>query len=317
MKQIISIIVPVYNAEQSIKRCLDSLLGQSIQNFIIYVVNDGSTDDTLKVLKNYENNSKIKIINQKNEGVSRARNRALKEVATAYVAFVDADDYVTQDYLRHMIEGYNNKLVDLVIEQSTNREKNSIIISSKAMRRLIGRNGVGGYLWNKLFKTKIIKKNNLTFKNNLKIAEDLVFCEEYLLHCNFVSFLPYSDYIYLRDSNSTSNKGQLVNYTSEFYINYNYALKELLKLIPKQYKKLSSDLMAEICNVNFDYFRMLKLQRKDANFEINHAMSEILLNRRKFMMSRNVEKKRKIMLLVFSFSPRIITMIDKINARRK
>ena len=101
----ISVIIPVYNAEQYIKRCLNSVLNQTFNDYEIIMVNDGSTDGSLEILKKYESqNSKLKVITQKNLKAAAARNSGLKYASGEYIAFIDADDYVHNDYLRILYE---------------------------------------------------------------------------------------------------------------------------------------------------------------------------------------------------------------------
>ncbi|MCC4346848.1 glycosyltransferase family 2 protein [Limosilactobacillus reuteri] len=314
MKPLISIIIPAYNVEKSIKKCLDSLLSQTFSKFKIYIVNDGSTDNTLKILRSYKNNSKIEVINQKNQGVSVARNNALIRVKTPYIAFVDADDYVKKDYLTHLIQGFSDRSIDLVIDQiKCDVSTIKVVKADQIMSQLFKKDGLGGFLWNKLFRTNIIKNNGIFFDQTLKIAEDLVFCETYLTYCNFVTILPYNDYFYVRSFGSISNKEKLTNYTITFYDNYIQALELLLRIMKTQYGKLSNDIRAEICNVNFDYFRMLKLQDRYSSTNVNIILDKILHNRTPFFKSYNIGFKRKIMLILFILNPKIITFIDRLN----
>ena len=93
----VSIIIPVYNAEKYLKRCLDSVLSQTLKDIEIICVNDGSTDNSIQILKEY--GSKIKVINQENQGLSVARNTGLKEAKGEFVAFLDSDDYYNKEYI--------------------------------------------------------------------------------------------------------------------------------------------------------------------------------------------------------------------------
>ena len=100
---LISIIVPVYNAESTLIRCLNSLLKQSFEDFELLVVNDGSTDNSLKILRDYERiDDRIVIINKLNGGVSSARNAGLEVVKGEWVAFCDSDDYVEPEFTTNL-----------------------------------------------------------------------------------------------------------------------------------------------------------------------------------------------------------------------
>ena len=115
-----SIIIPAYNAENSIQKSIDSILNQTYNNYEIIVVNDGSTDNTINLI---EKNSKIKIINQKNLGVSSARNTGIENAKGDFIAFIDADDYIEKNYLEefnNIIEKYNPDLIICGINESNN-----------------------------------------------------------------------------------------------------------------------------------------------------------------------------------------------------
>ena len=111
-----SVIIPVYNAQKTLKRCLDSLLGQAREDVEIILINDGSSDRSGAIIEDYRNRyPNIRAVAQENSGVSAARNRGLDEAKGTYITFVDSDDYVSDDYFRVMDEagekedsGYNS-----------------------------------------------------------------------------------------------------------------------------------------------------------------------------------------------------------------
>lgn len=95
VNQLISIIMPVYNAEKYLNRSIESVMNQTYKNIEIILVNDGSTDASLTICSNYQKaDSRIKLINQKNSGVSAARNRGIDEATGTYIMFIDSDDYI-------------------------------------------------------------------------------------------------------------------------------------------------------------------------------------------------------------------------------
>lgn len=125
----ISVIVPAYNAEKTINRCLESIVKQTISNFKVYVVNDGSTDSTATILDNYKNDGRFNIIHISNSGVSAARNTALQLVDTDYVTFIDSDDYVDKNYLQDLIGGFVDEDIDMVAtdRKYLNEDLNSLV----------------------------------------------------------------------------------------------------------------------------------------------------------------------------------------------
>lgn len=115
MNKKISVIVPCYNAEKYLEKCLDSIINQTYKNLEIICVNDGSTDNTLKLLKNYaDTDDRIKVIDQQNSGTSKARNNAFKLVTGSYVAFVDCDDWIDTTAFEKSVEKIEKYNCDLV-----------------------------------------------------------------------------------------------------------------------------------------------------------------------------------------------------------
>lgn len=201
MKQpAISIIVPVYNAEKYLRRCIDSIISQSLTNFELILVDDGSSDHSPQICDEYASrDNRIKLIHKKNAGVSAARNDGLDIAQGEFITFVDSDDWVDEGYLECQ---YENKTFDYVIGTFINEPNGKI-------RKLRSKTFVGerlkdyvsisylsnGYPWGKLFKSKIIKDNSIKFKN-IKVYEDLLFCLEYARNCTSICCTANAHYHY-------------------------------------------------------------------------------------------------------------------------
>ena len=111
-----SVIIPVYNAKRTLKRCLDSLLGQKREDVQIILINDGSSDGSHAILEDYGSRfPNVRAVHQENAGVSAARNRGLDEAEGKYITFVDSDDYVSEDYFRAMDEAGEKEDSDLIV----------------------------------------------------------------------------------------------------------------------------------------------------------------------------------------------------------
>lgn len=115
----LSIVVPVYNVETYLKRCLESILACKLTDYEVILVNDGSTDNSFNICLDFEKRySEIKVINQKNGGLSNARNSGLKEAKGTYIAFIDSDDYIISENFSRVIEKLKNirkKSIDIVV----------------------------------------------------------------------------------------------------------------------------------------------------------------------------------------------------------
>lgn len=188
----ITIIVPVYNGESYVKRCVDMLLNQDYQNFEIIVVNDGSTDKTQEVLeKKYKENSKVRVISTNNQGVSTARNIGINASTGEYLLFVDSDDQLVPNALQRLNEQlikYNSELLIFGFSVfGDSRRKNDTYVLKKFekdfrnenkefIRALLSTNdNILGYAWRAVYSTYFLKVNDIKFEKQLKISEDYLF----------------------------------------------------------------------------------------------------------------------------------------------
>ena len=169
---LISIIVPAYNVEKYIKTCLDSIIIQTYSNFEVIVINDGSTDQTEKILNEYESNPKIRIFSQKNGGLSAARNQGLNLANGELVCFIDSDDSVKSDYLEKLAAPFfEDSNIDITVcgyqEKFENSEINHVLKSQKITGAqatkdlLIKKQDFNILAWNKLYRKNLFSNNHI------------------------------------------------------------------------------------------------------------------------------------------------------------
>ena len=214
---LISIIVPAYNVEKYIKACLDSLINQTYSNFEIIVINDGSTDQTEKMLNEYESNPKIQIFSQKNGGLSAARNQGLKLANGELVCFIDSDDSVKSDYLEKLVApffedsgvditvcGYQEKFEKSVINHVLKSQK---ITGAQATKDLLIRQQDFDVLaWNKLYRKSLFTDYNIEYPVG-QIHEDNLTTYKLFSHAQKVVYISDILYIYQRThSEITKNR---------------------------------------------------------------------------------------------------------------
>ena len=186
---LVSIIVPAFNAESTIERCVDSLLGQTYKNIEVIVVNDGSKDKTLDIVRKYSD-KRLKILTQENQGLSATRNRALESANGEFVAFCDSDDFVYPEWLNNYVENISDD-IELICQGF---ECDKILIDELKDTRIFGLNYKGdvkegvlqlnkiysfGYTVVKLFRRNIIESNKLRFDVSYNYWEDQEFCFKY------------------------------------------------------------------------------------------------------------------------------------------
>ena len=206
---IISIIVPVYNAEKHLDKCINSILNQTFRDFELILVNDGSTDNSKVICENYSRKDKrVKVISKKNEGVSIARNKGIDVARGKYIMFADSDDWINRDMMENMFKGIQS--VDLVV-CGTNIISNEKVETSNLVNKLaLDKKSTGQCIkyiidevqhrcvWNKIYKTQIIKDNNLKFFDDVKCGEDSIFNFMYFEKINSIKVISEAYYNYNR-----------------------------------------------------------------------------------------------------------------------
>ena len=205
---LISVIVPAYNVEKYIKTCLDSLINQTYSNFEIIVINDGSTDQTEKILNEYESNPKIRIFSQKNGGLSAARNQGLNLANGELVCFIDSDDSVKSDYLEKLAAPFfEDSNIDITVcgyqEKFENSEINHVLKSQKITGAqatkdlLIKQQDFNILAWNKLYRKKLFSNNHIEYPAG-QIHEDNLTTYKLFSHAQKVFYISDVLYIYQR-----------------------------------------------------------------------------------------------------------------------
>lgn len=212
-KPILSIIVPIYNTEKYLDRCITTILNQTLKNIELILINDGSTDSSLKIIKKYEKiDNRIKIIDQLNVGLSSTRNKGIKIAKGKYIAFVDSDDYIdNKKAYELMVKIAEQKKSEIVIgnylfvneknqlwprydknifTNPLNFKKNSFLKNKKIFYDSLSQG-----VWNKIYKRTFITQNNLKFPDGL-IFEDTPFSLEVVSLSKKISILPINVYNY-------------------------------------------------------------------------------------------------------------------------
>lgn len=215
MENKISIIVPTYNCEDTLEKCLFSIQDQSYRDFEVIIVDDGSTDNTKFLCKFFTDHDKRFIYFYKqNDGVSVARNFGIKLCTGKYITFVDSDDYIARDHLKNLILPFLNMKVDLTIsalkyetvkgkELLTTKAVSQSFSGSEALLNTFRVKGIEGIVANKLFKRKLIEAHGIFFDEEINKYEDHLFCCHYLTFCKEVFFNGEETYHYIKHKKST------------------------------------------------------------------------------------------------------------------
>lgn len=208
----ISVIVPVYNVEKYLCKCIDSILCQTFADFEVLLIDDGSSDRSGIICNEYSlKDSRVRVFHQENKGVCAARNLGLEMKIAPWFTFIDSDDYVSPNYLSNLISmATNGSEIDLI--QSSHIVKDSCIeMPQRCVNNRIITNDMGvilkkirGLCCCKLFKTSIERTFQIRFDIGISIAEDLCFVLNYLKHVSLVCFTEDIDYYYvIREGSAT------------------------------------------------------------------------------------------------------------------
>ncbi len=206
---LISVIVPVYCAEETIERCLCSIVEQTYSNLEIILVNDGSIDNSGEICNSWARKDKrIHVIHQENQGVSNARNTALDMCCGDYIGFVDSDDWIEPAMYQTLVLnavkfhseisicGYvtNEKAVDCFKMDATEK----LLSTKEAIQFLLGQKSFQGFTWNKLFSKKLIEENRLRFCKDIQYGEDWIFTGSTILAAKQIVYTEKPFYHYIQ-----------------------------------------------------------------------------------------------------------------------
>lgn len=219
MKPLVSIIVPVYNGEKCVERCLCSIRNQTYKNIEVLVINDGSTDHTERILSRFEeSDSRFRIIRKENSGVSDSRNTAIMQAKGEFLQFVDCDDWIVKDATESLVKAACDHQCDMVITDFYRVIGHAIIhkghipvtgpITRKEYAEYMMKapaNFYYGVLWNKFFRTEVVRRQGLLCSTELDWCEDFKFNLEYLQYVNRIYVMQKPIYYYVK------TKGSLVD----------------------------------------------------------------------------------------------------------
>lgn len=242
MEDLISIIVPIYNAEKYIEKCIESILSQTYKNLEIILIDDGSPDKCGDICDKYAKEDKrIKVIHKKNEGVSVARNIGIDTSNGKWIAFIDADDWIEKEYICDLINKAKEQNADIAlctynrvtgknIEKINNVSKKKEFNAEEYLIMALNPQTGFGYSWIKLFKKSIIKDTR--FDGSLLVAEDALFNIQISKNMNKAVALSENLYNYRNNENSVVKK-----FDDKYADKYLNAMKKNKKYIFENYQK--------------------------------------------------------------------------------
>ena len=316
---LITVIVPVYNVEKYLRRCLDSIIGQTYQNLEILCIDDGSIDNSGEICEQYAaRDARIKVIHQENQGLSTARNRGLDAAEGEYIAFVDSDDYILEDMYKKMLAKLLDYNVDLCVcqwqyEFSDGRQvvkKQNIdpaIYGRKASLEFARFLYMGNYesgvvvaAWNKLYRRALFD----TIRFEGRIHEDEAFSGRIMAKNISVYVMEEQFYVYAQNGDSLTNKPFSAN--KFFFLDALAERRELFK--SDAFIRQETELL--YCNMYIEYC----LRARKEGVAVSHPEKYRQIFRQMFSSLRRDGKagiKFRLRMMLFSFSPSLYRFFTK------
>jgi len=319
-KIILSIILPVYNVEEYLEKSLDSILNQSYKEYEFIIVDDGSKDNSLGIIKRYSSKFKnFKFISQDNKGVSAARNIALENAEGEYILFVDSDDFLEKDMIEKIISTALNTKADIVISNYyLFYDENNYIKFIKDMPKfhlyesfeiidMILNNKIQGQLWNKLFKSTLLKNNDFFFEEG-RYIQDIFPVFKVVNKSNKIAYIDEGLYFYRQRETSTVHKKNK-KLTEDYY----HAMKSIITYIEENNINVNKYSLRIFKGYVFSYFiyhytnedlnNNYKAFKKSNYIDINVHLKEII-----FLRRFNIKDKIRIFLWklgIFNFLKKV------------
>lgn len=300
----ISIIVPIYNVEKYLNKCVDSLLNQTYKNLEIILVDDGSPDNCFKICEDYSKNENIVVIHKENGGLSDARNYGLKEASGKYVMFIDSDDFVENDMVEYLYKILKDNNADVSIcnynlfyeDNSLNNkigveiESDLILNKYEALNLLLEDKIIQSFAWNKLYKRTLF--DGITYPKG-KIMEDVGTTYKLFTKAEKIVVGKEPKYNYLQRSGSI-----LHHKKAKYYIDYFDLSYKRYKDLIKENKKLENNYL-KMLYLSFDILLVEdeNVQEYLMQIDIMKIINDIYskMNEQKIVLPRNAKIKKIIL----------------------
>lgn len=318
----VSLIIPAYNVEKYIEKCILSILNQTHKNLEVIAVDDGSVDKTGKILDAISKiDNRVLVIHKENAGVSVARNVGLEICKGDYVVFVDGDDYLDPDYVTYMLSLVKQTNAEFCLSKCCHTKKGERQSKSEIVKKYCPAEATALLLspevivgcWNKIFERSFLEKNKLRFSTSLFYGEGLSFITTAAQLSNGVGVGNRRVYYYRRNNEASA--------TSKFSIDKLYNGEKALKIIADQLivnnQKVKTMLNLHMCLFYLGAISKIKVNGVEKEYKetCKKWLSYIRKNTFKLLPSKNVSVYRKLMLIMACISPSVLAKLDVL--RRK
>lgn len=315
---LISVIVPIYNVEKYLEKCIESIINQSYKNLEIILINDGSPDSSKEICEKYRQiDSRIVLINKKNGGLSSARNAGLKNATGEIIVCVDSDDWINKDMIRVMyqnLEKYNADLsvCNFEIKDASGKsdikkftEQIEILNKEQAMQYAILPEKFYGFAWNKMYRKSILK--DMLYDESIRKGEDSPFTCQYISRCEKIVYQDIPLYYYRQDTVSISrskfNEGKMT--VLKAYSDILHLLEEQKfsqKTIDLQKVQYANQMLSLLVNI-------IETDRKKYKSNIHELKKKMKEYKKYYVHSKNIDKLHKITYLCGTWSEHLVVIL--------
>ena len=310
---LVSVIMPVYNAEEFLDKSVSSVINQTYKNLEILLIDDCSTDNSYNILKEYANkDNRIKLFhNEQNKHVSATRNVGIKNATGKYLYFIDSDDFIDNDYIEHLVKTAEKENADIVVNMHiykyyNNKKRLHNYTKTFYEKKHLNQNELwivkrSSVVWNKLYKRDLQEAYNILFPENVKLFEDSYFDIIMISRAKNIVFANANSFYNYRIDNQnslTKNINQAIIFDNAFYI-----IKEMFNYFKKYNlldKKSIYDITILESSIFEDNYYMYSIKQREENYQkvrnfILNIKNDILLNKNLYLDSEidfinNIEK---------------------------
>ena len=295
----ISIIVAAYNAEAYLAKGIEGILNQSFEAFELLLVDDGSTDSTGVICDEYaRKDSRIHVYHEKHQGVAHARQVGINNACGIYTIHIDADDHISRNMLEEMYNSAKDSGADILIcdymevnkHVTTYHTQQPTFLTPVGIANDMIEGKLYGALWNKLIRTSCFQDNNVCFREDLTMREDMFFVFDVLPYCSKIAYLPDAFYSYDKTSNASSLTNTYLSEDKKYYVQelkwHETALKNTL--VNKKNKEHVSNSLLNIAYITLSGNIFTKVEWKEAFSKYKDV----------FELAANNYKKRLVLMAI-------------------
>ena len=308
---LVSIVIPIYNVEKYLEKCIESISKQTYKNIEILLIDDGSTDNSLKICKNYEKkDTRIKVIHKKNGGLSDTRNRGIIEAKGNYIMFVDSDDWIENDTVSLLLENIEKNKSDIVVfGMSIDYENGDSKLRVPKINKCF--DGKTGLIYMNSFMNIDISTCNKIFKKRLfdniefpvgKLCEDYYTMFKIFDKAKIISILQEPKYHYFQRNNSISRN-------TNVNLDYKYASREQMEFISKKYPDIDYVGKTAYAFSQIAIFNMFLNRRKE--FNKKEIIKDVRKYKNSILKNKYIPLWKKIQTIIFIYFNNFYCILKK------